>query len=98
MDNSMGLFWSFDPFPKAAANTRPQTRHRGVMYWTDGDDRRILFTAGMHLYALDARTGAQIASFGHEGRVDLRTGLPRDTTNMFVRLRTRIDLSPAGAR
>ncbi len=82
------LIWSFDPFPELASNTRPQTRHRGVMYWADGNDRRILYTAGMHLYALNATNGAQITSFGDRGRVDLRTGLPRDTTNMFVRLRT----------
>jgi quinoprotein glucose dehydrogenase len=53
---------------------------RGVNYWEskDGKDRRLLFSARNILYALDARTGKPVASFGTAGRVDLRKGLDRD--------------------
>ncbi len=53
---------------------------RGVNYWesADGADRRLLFSALNMLQAIDARTGKPIASFGVNGRVDLRQGLDRD--------------------
>ncbi len=46
---------------------------RGVAYWTDGHEERILYvTPGYRLIALDAKTGIPVASFGKEGVVDLR--------------------------
>ena len=57
---------------------------RGVSYWADHEDRRILFTAGSYLYALDAISGAVIKSFGQDGRVDLHTGLPDIAQSKFI--------------
>lgn len=74
--------WRFDPGP---ANQRA---HRGVTYWRSGDDRRILFTSANFLYALDARTGKPIESFGINGRVNLRDGLDRDASELLVRSTT----------
>jgi quinoprotein glucose dehydrogenase len=53
---------------------------RGVSYWESKDksDRRILFTADNVLYAIDARSGKTIDSFGDHGCVDLRDNLGRD--------------------
>jgi quinoprotein glucose dehydrogenase len=54
---------------------------RGIMYWESADrsDRRLLFTKGNYdLVALDALTGQPVASFGNNGRVDMRQGLDRD--------------------
>jgi quinoprotein glucose dehydrogenase len=52
--------------------------HRGVAYWTDGHDARILIgTGNAFLIALDARTGQPVTSFGVDGRVDLTQGLGR---------------------
>ena len=48
---------------------------RGLSYWAsaDGADRRIIYvTPGYRLLALDARTGAPIATFGRNGAVDLK--------------------------
>jgi quinoprotein glucose dehydrogenase len=46
---------------------------RGVAYWTDGHEERILYvTPGYRLIALDARTGIPVATFGEQGVVDLR--------------------------
>jgi quinoprotein glucose dehydrogenase len=59
---------------RAAAAPR-QLSGRGVAYWTDGRDERILYvTTGYRLVALDARTGARIPSFGDDGVVDLKVG------------------------
>lgn len=46
---------------------------RGLAYWSDGEDRRILYvTPGYRLIALDAKTGIPIPSFGEGGAVDLK--------------------------
>jgi quinoprotein glucose dehydrogenase len=60
---------------RAAAAPR-QLSGRGVAYWTDGREERILYiTTGYRLVALDARTGAPIKSFGRDGIVDLKEGV-----------------------
>lgn len=54
--------------------------HRGLMYWESKDrsDRRVLYIADNSLWAIDARTGNTINSFGDHGSVDLRVGSGRD--------------------
>ena len=50
-----------------------QLSGRGLSYWTDGKDQRVLYvTPGFQLIALNARTGMRIPSFGKDGRVDLK--------------------------
>ena len=74
--------WRFDPF---AGRTAEPHANRGVVYWSDGAaDRRILFSAGRWLYALDAATGTRITTFGDSGRVDLAAGLGRDVGDAYV--------------
>lgn len=51
--------------------------NRGVAYWRDGDDRRILYSRGHHILAVNADTGKLISQFGEGGRVDMRYGLSR---------------------
>ena len=57
---------------------------RGVSYWEDGNDKRILFTQGNFLYALNAITGEAIKSFGVNGKVSLSAGLGITAKNKFV--------------
>ena len=46
---------------------------RGLAYWTDGRDERILYvTPGYQMVALDAKTGRPVAGFGRNGIVDLK--------------------------
>ena len=57
---------------------------RGLSYWADGNDKRILFTVGKWLYAINALTGAQITTFGDNGRMDLHNGLPEEAKDKFI--------------
>ena len=74
--------WRFDPF--AGDSDVAGGVNRGVVYWADGDDRRILYIAGHFLHALDAKTGKPIPSFGEGGRVDVKQGLDRDVSQLYV--------------
>ena len=50
-----------------------QLSGRGLAYWSDGKEERILYvTPGYRLIALDAKTGARIPAFGKDGVVDLK--------------------------
>ncbi|HYK45870.1 MAG TPA: PQQ-binding-like beta-propeller repeat protein [Parafilimonas sp.] len=57
---------------------------RGLVYWEDGDDNRILYTSGPWLYALDARTGKPIPTFGDSGRTSLKSGLGPTSEDKMV--------------
>jgi quinoprotein glucose dehydrogenase len=46
---------------------------RGLGYWTDGREERILYvTPGYRMVALNAKTGQRVAAFGQDGIVDLK--------------------------
>jgi quinoprotein glucose dehydrogenase len=74
------LFWKFDSGIKG---TQPD---RGLAYWTDGKDKRILAGVMNFIYALDAVTGNPVSSFGQNGRIDLREGLGRDPNAQSIYL------------
>jgi quinoprotein glucose dehydrogenase len=71
--------WVFDPgVHRYGTPANLGWLHRGVAYWRDGDDERvIMLTAHGFMLALDARTGRVIPTFGDAGRVDLTLGLGR---------------------
>lgn len=52
---------------------------RGINYWESKDrsDRRLIFAANGYLQQINAKTGVTVPSFGNDGRVDLRAGIPR---------------------
>jgi quinoprotein glucose dehydrogenase len=76
------LRWSFDP--RQGEPLFGKARNRGVTYWAAGEERRIFFVASHWLYSLDARTGANVKTFGEGGRVDLREGLGRPPEEMSI--------------
>ncbi|HYR92532.1 MAG TPA: PQQ-binding-like beta-propeller repeat protein [Terriglobia bacterium] len=71
------LLWTHSEFEGARAVAAPrQLSGRGLSYWTDGRDERILYvTPGYRLVALDAKTGNRISGFGKDGIVDLKVGV-----------------------
>ena len=66
------LHWQFD---SGIVGRGP---NRSVVYWASGQDRRIFAGIQSFVYALDARNGRVIPTFGKNGRIDLREGLGRD--------------------
>ncbi len=77
--------WVFDP---AAQNDSikndPAAGYkvcRGVVYWADksGNNKRILYSVGSKMYAIDANNGQPIKSFGKGGYIDLTADLGRKT-------------------
>jgi quinoprotein glucose dehydrogenase len=80
--------WSFDP--AAGTNEIGSTRNRGLAYWSDanGKGARLFVAFRQYLYAIDAKTGRRIGSFGDQGRIDLRTGLRHEGEGLFVTMST----------
>ena len=58
--------------------------NRGVTYWEHYGDKRILYSVGEYLYALDARTGKKISDFGSDGKVSLKEGLGDRAADLMV--------------
>jgi len=73
--------WEHDPESyKAGRPANIGWQHRGVEYWRDGDDERIICaTQDRKLIALDAKTGKRVSSFGENGVVDLLPSLGQPT-------------------
>jgi quinoprotein glucose dehydrogenase len=76
--------WSFN----SLAEGMPSAASRGVTYWESGDDKRILYSSGNDLMAIDAKTGKLIPSFGINGRVNLNEGVRDDPEKISVTLTT----------
>jgi quinoprotein glucose dehydrogenase len=68
------LLWMHSEIEGARGTNAPrQLSGRGLAYWSDGRESRILYvTPGYRLVALDAKTGALVRSFGVNGIVDLK--------------------------
>jgi quinoprotein glucose dehydrogenase len=71
------LVWVHAEFEgQRAVHSPRQLSGRGLSYWTDGKEERILYvTTGYRLIALDAKTGNRIPNFGKDGVVDLKVGV-----------------------
>jgi quinoprotein glucose dehydrogenase len=70
------LLWAHSEQEGRRADVAPRKLSgRGLAYWTDGREERILYvTPGYRLIALDAKTGSRISGFGTDGAVDLKLG------------------------
>ncbi|MDR9363840.1 MAG: PQQ-binding-like beta-propeller repeat protein [Balneolaceae bacterium] len=76
--------WRFNPFPDSLEIQTWLNVNRGVTYWENGNDKRILFTAGPELYAIDASNGELVESFGEEGTSSLKAGFPGRAEDLYV--------------
>jgi quinoprotein glucose dehydrogenase len=68
------MIWMHSENEGARADAAPRRLSgRGLAYWTDGKEERILYvTVGYRLIALDAKTGIPVPGFGKAGVVDLK--------------------------
>ena len=74
------LLWRFDSGIKG---TQPV---RGLAWWAQGAETRLLAGVMNYLYALDPKTGKPIPDFGENGRIDLRKGLRGDFRKQSIAL------------
>ena len=68
------LLWKYSENEGARGAAAPrQLSGRGLAYWTDGNEERIIYvTPGYRMVALNAKTGMPIQQFGKGGVVDLK--------------------------
>ncbi|MCU0468913.1 MAG: PQQ-binding-like beta-propeller repeat protein [Arcicella sp.] len=57
---------------------------RGVTYWSNDKEARIFFAYGDYLFALNAKNGQVISSFGQNGKIHLLDGIQREGADNFV--------------
>ncbi len=70
LDGATGkVHWTFDP--SEIHESLADGDQRGLMYWDDGEVGRLLTMKGNRLYALNAKTGELINSFGEQGSIHL---------------------------
>ncbi len=74
--------WRFDPYKYSVQlgdeSVNRSGANRGLAYWNNGDDSRLLYVSQNYLYAINAKTGIPVDSFGTSGRIDLKKGLGRN--------------------
>ncbi len=75
--------WVFDPYA-GSFKSYGMGVNRGLAYWEEGNDKRLLVTSTNYLYCLDLENGQPIISFGDSGRVDLKKNLGRNVDNRVV--------------
>src|SRR5690349_3225112 len=68
------LLWTHSEREGTRGTNAPrQLSGRGLAYWTDGREERVLYvTPGYRLIALNAKTGVPVPGFGKDGVVDLK--------------------------
>ena len=71
--------WTWRPEPDPREDGAARKYARGVGYWTNGSEERIVtITPGFRLVELNAKTGLPVPSFGRNGTVDLFEQLDLD--------------------
>jgi quinoprotein glucose dehydrogenase len=85
------VVWTYVPPHLVKADTKDdppgemlvgRSANRGLAYWSNGSDGRVITISGQSLIALDAKTGMPAAGFGTGGAVDLSKGYRRPAAAM----------------
>lgn len=79
--------WTFNPADSVANkkwHRNSVNMNRGVAYWANGNDKRIIYTVGPIVFSVNALTGSLVKSFGQEGGINLVNGLDRNPDKLFV--------------
>ena len=80
------LRWVFDPKAyEDGPGINLYYNHRGVASWREGSEARIFMNSHDRLFAVDARTGQLITSFGQNGYAMLREGLRNHENKIEMR-------------
>ena len=77
--------WVFDP-ARYNNGAVVRLRNRGVTYWKGAEGERIFHFVRDRVYAIDARSGALIPSFGTRGYIDLREKLGVDPASAVIEM------------
>ncbi|MDQ2863737.1 MAG: PQQ-binding-like beta-propeller repeat protein, partial [Bacteroidota bacterium] len=77
--------WKFEP-AKDGKRYNVINVNRGVVYWANGADKRILYSAGSNLFCVNANDGKIVPGFGQNGIVDLHEGLAPDAEHDVSKL------------
>jgi len=77
--------WVFDP-ARSNNGTVVRLRNRGVAYWKGAEGERIFHFVRDRVYAIDARSGALITSFGSNGFIDLKQNLGVDPSSAVIEM------------
>jgi quinoprotein glucose dehydrogenase len=77
--------WVFDPAKHNNGNV-VRLRNRGVVYWKGAEGERIFHFVRDRAYAIDAKSGALITSFGKGGFIDLRQDLGVDPATAVIEM------------
>ncbi len=80
--------WVFESSKYNEENRIFRGRSRGVTYWEGEEGKRIFHFVNNRVYALDAKTGALITSFGENGFIDLRKNLDVDSATASIEVTT----------
>lgn len=80
--------WRFESAPYNDDKKVFRGRSRGVTYWEGAEGKRIFHFVKDKVYALDAKSGAMIKSFGDGGFIDLRQNLGVDPANASIEVTT----------
>lgn len=77
--------WTWRPPQDDRETKAARTYARGVGYWKDGTEERIItITPGFRLVALDLKTGQPVPAFGQKGTVDLFEALDLDFSGDLI--------------
>lgn len=79
--------WIFDPSVHNGGTVIRQ-RNRGVTYWKGAEGERVFHFVRDRAYAIDARSGELIRSFGSGGYIDLRENLGVDPRAAALQMTT----------
>jgi quinoprotein glucose dehydrogenase len=72
------LIWSNPGFDDGRRRRQAAGTSRGVTYWKDGSEERIFAPVREHIFAINAKSGKLIDSFGTGGAIELEKDLDRD--------------------
>jgi quinoprotein glucose dehydrogenase len=82
--------WVFDP-AKYNNGVVTRLRNRGVAYWKGAEGERVFDFVRDRVYAIDAKSGQLIQTFGKDGHIDLRENLGVDPKSV------ELEMTPPGA-